>query len=359
MPASKLRERIPFLRPKISATQKVFFIEQLQVMTRAGVPLTSTLRTLEAQATAPHLKEVLNDLTLRIEEGRSLSEALRLHEADFGELMINMIAAGETSGRLEEVFSQIYLQMRKDHEIVSRVRNALIYPIIVVIAMLGIGTGMVVFIIPKLAELFSGSGVKLPLPTRMLLGLSDVVSNHGILILVGLILFIAAFSWTIHQKAGRLLWHRFLLMMPIVGNISRKINMARFARSVSSFLKTDIPIVKTLATTSHVLANVQYQNALMDASERISKGTTLHDVLQHYPNLFNPTMLEMIAVGEQSGALDDILAEAATFYEDEVGQIMSTMPTILEPILMILLGLGVGGMAVAIMLPLYSLTQVI
>lgn len=357
MAQTRTKFRLPFLRRRVKTTQKIFLMQQLRILTKAGVPLTSALKTLQTQASSRRLKTILADVTSKIEKGETLAQALTSYTSDFGELMVNMIAAGEASGRLEEVLGQIYLQMKKDHEIVSRVRGALMYPAIVVLAMIGIGSGMIIFVIPKLTEIFKESNIELPLPTRILIATSDFIISNGLLVGTSVVLVIALFVWTIHRPRGRYLWHWLLLKMPIVGGIIRKINLARFSRTTSSFLKTDIPIVKTLVTTAHVLGNVHYQNALISASERIVKGITLEEALRPYPNLFNPTIMQMIAVGEQSGSLDDILSEAAEFYESDVSQTMTTLPSLLEPILMVLLGVGVGGMAVAIILPLYTLTQ--
>src|SRR3990167_9446953 len=348
---------IPGLQSKVKVAQKIFLAQQLQIMVRAGVPLTGALKTLQLQTTGTRLKQILNDVEQNIEKGQTLAEAMRPHEHDFGQLMVNMIAAGEASGRLEEVLGQVYLQMKKDHEIISRVQGALMYPAIVVLAMIGIGIGMIVFVIPKLTDIFKESNVALPLPTVILISVSDFIVNNGLLVGIGTVAIISAFIWTIHRPKGKYVWHWFLLRLPIVGSIIQEINLARFARTTSSFLKTDIPIVKTLTTTAHVLSNVHYQNALLAASERIVKGVTLKEALEPYPNLFNPTIMQMIAVGEQSGSLDDILGEAAEFYETEVSQTMTTLPSLLEPVLMVILGIGVGGMAVAIIMPLYTLTQ--
>ena len=326
-------------------------------MVKAGVPLTSALKTLSLQANGKYLQQVLLDIEERIEKGQTLAEALRPNEREFGHLMVNMIAAGESSGRLEEVLGQIYIQMTKDHEIVSRVRSALIYPAIVVTAMIVIGTGMMIFVIPKLTEIFKQSNVVLPLPTRILIAISDFMSAYALFLVPGVMLITAAFFWAIRRSPGKEIWHRFLLVLPIVGTIVKKINVARFSRTVSSFLKTDIPIVQTLNTTASVLSNVHYQNALLETARRVTKGVTMSETLKSWPKLFNPTIIQMIAVGEQAGSLDDVLVEAATFYENEVGQTMTTLPSLLEPILMVLLGLGVGSMAVAVILPLYKLTE--
>jgi len=342
---------------KIKTTQKLFLIQQMQIMVKAGVPLTNTLETLIEQTKPSKMRTVLVEMKESIEKGTPLSDAMRPYEKDFGELVINMIAAGEASGRLDEVLQQVYLQLKKDHEIMAKVRGALTYPAIVVMAMFGIGTFMIIFVIPKLTSLFKEVNAELPLPTKILILISDFITQHGIIAFVGTVSFIGLFVWTIRTSKGKYLWHSLLLKMPVVGSIIRKVNVARFARTVSSFLKTDIPIVKTLQTTSRVLGNVHYKKALVSASEEVIKGITLEKALSPYAHLFNPTILQMIRVGEESGSLDEMLAEAASFYEAEVEQTMNTLPSLLEPILMLMLGVGVGGMAVAIIMPLYSLTQ--
>src|SRR3989338_3749903 len=232
------RFRIPLLNRRVTATQKIFLMQQLRIMTKAGVPLTSALKTLQSQATGKRLKTILKDLVIRIEKGQSLSQAMSPYTTDFGELVVNMIAAGEASGRMEEVLGQIYLQIKKDHEILSRVRGALMYPAIVVLAMIGIGTGMIIFVIPKLTDIFKESNVALPLPTVILISVSDFIVNNGLLVGIGTVAIISAFIWTIHRPKGKYVWHWFLLRLPIVGSIIQEINFARFARTTSSFLKT-------------------------------------------------------------------------------------------------------------------------
>lgn len=355
-PAKKSFEiKLPW--QKLSTTQKLFLIQQMHIMVKAGVSITATLATLAEQADKKYFKDLLLNLKEEIEKGSTLAKAMRKYSKDFGELMVNMIESGEVSGRLEEVLQQIYTQAKKDHEIVSKVRGALVYPAIVVTAMFGIGTFMIVYVIPKLTDIFKDAGQQLPLPTRILIGTSDFLIQNGILSAVIFFGSIGLFVTFIKSGQGKKIWDSLLLKLPIISPIIKQVNIARFARTTSSFLKTDIPIVQTLTTTANVLGNTKYKAALQDASQKITKGVPLAETLQPYKDLFNPTILQMIAIGEQSGSLDTMLEEAANFYEGEVSQTMETLPTILEPVLMLLLGIGVGGMAVAIIQPLYSLTQ--
>src|SRR3990167_5444683 len=202
------------LKRRVKTTQKIFLMQQMRIMARAGVPLTTTIRTLQAQTGSRRLKTFLTNVADKIEKGQTLSQALLPYISDFGELMINMIAAGEASGRLEEVFGQIHLQLKKDYEIISRVRGALMYPAVVVVAMVGIGAGMIVFVIPKLTEIFKETNIELPLPTRILIAISDFIIHNGLLVGLGVVAVIGLFIWIIHEPRGRYVLHLILLRTP-------------------------------------------------------------------------------------------------------------------------------------------------
>ena len=294
-----------------------------------------------------------------VEKGNLLSQGLEVHKKLFGELFINMIKAGEASGKLEDVMEQLFVQMKKDHEIIAKVRGAMIYPSIVVTLMLIIGTLVIVYVVPTISTVFLELNVELPLATRILIGISNLAVNYGIFFLIGLGISIAIFIRVIKTPQGKINLHRVLLKLPIVGPIIKKINIARFCRTLSSLLKTDIPIVQSFEITSKILGNMVYRNALIDAKEKIKKGISIQQSMQPYTEIFPPVVLQMISVGEETGSLDNILEESAIFYEEDVSQTMETLPSLIEPILMVVLGVGVGGMAVAVMMPLYSLSQAI
>ena len=282
-----------------------------------------------------------------------------IHKKLFGELFINMIKAGEASGKLEDVMEQLFVQMKKDHEIIAKVRGAMIYPSIVVTLMLIIGTLVIVYVVPTISTVFLELNVELPLATRILIGISNLAVNYGIFFLIGLGISIAIFIRVIKTPQGKINLHRVLLKLPIVGPIIKKINIARFCRTLSSLLKTDIPIVQSFEITSKILGNMVYRNALIDSKEKIKKGISIQQSMQPYSDIFPPVVLQMISVGEETGSLDNILEESAIFYEEDVSQTMETLPSLIEPILMVVLGVGVGGMAVAVMMPLYSLSEAI
>lgn len=342
---------------RVPLSQKIFLVQQLGVMIKSGISLSIALKTLAEQTTAKSFKIILTDLQQSVEKGNLLSKGLEKYQKIFGELFINMVRAGEASGKLEDVLRQLFIQMKKDHDIIAKVRGAMIYPAIVITMMLGIGILMMVYVIPTITGVFTELNVNLPLPTKILIAVSGFSLTYGIYLLTGFLVIGIALGRIITLPKGRKKFHKLLLKLPIVGGIIKKINLARFCRSLSSLLKTDIPIVQSFEITARILGNVIYKDALMEAKEKIKKGISIQESLSPHIKLFPPVVLQMIAVGEETGALDNILEDSAVFYEDEVAQTMTNLPTILEPVLMVILGIAVGGMAVAVIMPMYTLSE--
>lgn len=348
--------KLPFLN-RVKLVEKVFFTQNLQVMVKAGLSVSVALRTLAQQTTNKTFQVVLMDLYQRVDKGNSLADSLALYPKIFPELFENMIRAGEKSGKLEDVLLQLTVQLRKSHALIAKVRGALTYPVIVVVAMIGIAIAMITMVIPKITGIFEEVGASLPLPTRILIAVSDFTVNNGLWLAVGFVVLAILFFRLIHTKQGRHIWHSFLLKLPIIAPILKKINLAKFARTFSSLIKTDIPVVQSFQITASTLGNALYREAIDKAAESVKKGVQMSNVLGQYPKLFPPLVVQMVLVGEETGTIDTILDELALFYEDDVDRTMSNLTTILEPILILLLGAGVGGLAVSIILPIYSLTQ--
>lgn len=343
----------------VPQSEKIFFVRHLGVMLKAGISLSKALKTISEQTKNKKMAFILSDIASRTDQGQSLAKSLGLHPTVFDELFVNMIQAGEVSGKYEEVLAELFQNMKKSHELKGKIKGAMIYPIIVIIAMIIIGVAMMLFVIPKLTSIFAEVNVELPLPTQILIAISNSVLQYGLWIGLGLIIIIGGAIMLFRQERPKFYLHAFLLKLPIFGTIIKKINIARFARTLSSLLKTDIPIIESLRITSRVVNNRLYRYALVDSTQNIKKGQTIESALKQRPRLFSGLITQMVLVGEETGSLDDILNELADFYEDEVQQIMDNLPSIIEPILMIILGVGVGGMAVALIMPLYSITQAI
>lgn len=343
----------------IPISEKLFFVQYLGIMLKAGISLSAALQTLAKQTTNKKFSKIINDVSRKVEKGVSFTESLRPYEKIFGELFVNMIESGEISGKLEEVLKKLYVQFKKNHELISKVKGALTYPIVILFAMSGIGIFMMMAVVPKITAMFKDFNAELPLPTQLLIKFSNSLSAHGLFYLIATVILILTFIRLIKTVKGKHIFHALLLRLPIFGPIIKKINLARFARTISSLLKTDIMIIKSFQITAQTLGNIHYREALLGMSDKIKKGGTINEVVAGYPKLFPPVVVQMISVGEETGELDYVLEELAEFYEGEIDQTMNNLPAIIEPILILTLGLVVGAMAVAVIMPMYALTSAI
>ena len=341
----------------VPVVQKIFFTQNLGVMLRGGFSIGRAMSTLALQTNHKYFRQVILELEDDLEGGTNFSQALRRHPGVFSELFINMIAAGEVSGKLDEVLKSLTVQMKKDHQLISKVKGAMTYPIVVIVAMIGAGIAMLTFVIPKLLEVFSQNNAQLPLPTRILIAISNALRYQGIWIGLGVIVTITAIIWIGKTKRGQWWYDKIFLVAPILGPIIRKINLARFTRSLSSMLATDIPIIQTFQVIGRTMGSAHYRSSIDNAAEALRTGTSIAKVLERYPKLYPPLVQQMVSVGEESGTLDEVSGELANFYEEEVDQTMSNLSTIIEPVLLLILGAAVAGMAIAILLPIYSLSE--
>lgn len=342
---------------RISMSEKLFFIQHLGVMIKAGISLAKALEMLAKQTTNKRFKKIIYEIYKSVNKGDTLADALKPYGNVFDELFVNMIAAGEVSGTLEDVLKQLYLQLKKNHQLIGKIRGALLYPIIIFIAMSLIGTGVMIFVVPKFISIFEEVEMELPIMTQILITVSNYVSNNGFKVLIGLVLTLFIIIRILKAPRGKYWWHLFILKMPIISSIVVKINLARFSRTISSLLKTDIKIVESFKITAKTVSNVHYKKSLEDSAEKIKKGEPIYKILANYPSLYNHVIIQMIAVGEETGELDTILEEIADFYEEEVEEIMNTLPSIIEPLIIIVLAVCIGAMAAAIVMPMYSLTN--
>jgi len=341
----------------IPLKEKLFFAENLRVMIKAGLALTEALVTLEMQAKNTKFKMIIRDLLASVEKGDPLSGALARYPKVFSSFFINMVQVGETSGTLEKNLSEVAVQMKKEHELLSKVKSALAYPIVIIIATVVVGVVMIVYILPSILSVFKDMNVKLPLSTRILITGTDIIFKYGIYIAAAFLLFIIGLVALARSKKGRPMIHRALLRLPIIGGIIQKINLARFSRTLSALLKTDIQIIKSFQITATVVGNISYRTSLIETAETLKEGIAIAESLKKYPRLFPPLVTQMVAVGEKSGTTDQLLAELAEFYEAEVDEVTKSLSSIIEPLIIIFLGVVVGGMAMAVIGPIYSLSE--
>ncbi len=353
---SELKEKAIELQT-VSLRDKIFFVQNLSIMIRSGLSISQAFKTISKQIKNSLFKKVLINISQKVQSGVSLSEAMSAYPKIFNHLFVNMIKSGELSGNLEDVLGKLHTQMKRDHDLISKVKGAMIYPLVVIIAMIGIGIAMMVFVVPKLIGIFEEFDAELPLPTQILIGVSKFITTNGFFVILASLILVVVFVKYYRSESGKKIFHKVFLYIPILSGIVRKINLARFCRTTSSLLKTDISIVKSFEITSQVVGNYYYQQALEEVSGKITKGVQINKILAEYPKLFSSTVIQMVKVGEESGAIDTTLEEVATFYEEDVNNVMENLPSIIEPVLILILGLGVGAMAVAIIMPMYSLTQ--
>jgi type IV pilus assembly protein PilC len=337
--------------------EKMLFTRNLAVMVSSGLPISRALHNLKLQTKNKTFQKILDGIFTDLQGGKTLSESMAKYPRVFNELFVNMISVGEVSGNLEEVLDILALQLEKEHDLLSKVRGALIYPAVIVVAMLGIAVLMLVYILPKISAVFKDLGVELPATTLFIIGVSDFVRAHAILT-VGIVV---AVVFGVRFFAGTALGKRFFgwlyVRLPIIGNIVVKVNCARFARIYSSLLRSGVTVVSALTIVGKTLGNVHYKEALKAAIEEVQRGVELSRVLVRYPKLFPLIVPQIIEVGEETGKTDVVLARLADFYEEEVSQVTKNMSSIIEPVLMLFIGTGVGFFAIAMLQPMYSVLQ--
>ncbi len=342
---------------RVPIMQKILFISHLKTMVKAGLSLIDALRILSEEIESKKLQVVIGEIKTGMEGGTPLSVLLSRYPKIFPSIYVNMIAAGETAGKLETALEQVAVQMKKNHELSSRIKGALMYPAVVVVAMIGISIEVVVFILPKLLVMFKDFNATLPLPTRILIAVTEFTQNYGLWLLIGLIIFIIAAVQLLKQYKVKRVVHIINLKLPIIGSIIKKINLARFTLTLSSLLESTIPIIDATRISSEVVGNIVYKESLLSVSESLKKGEPLSEILRKYREIFPPMVTEMIMVGERSGKSESMLKELAEYYGNEVDTTMRNFTTIIEPVIIVIMGLAVAGIAVAVIMPMYSLAQ--
>ena len=335
--------------------EKMMFAKHLSVMIKAGVSLDSSLQILAKQTNNYKFKEVIKDLSSQIRKGVSFSYALSNYPNVFDNLFVSMVKVGEVSGTLEEVLRLLAEQMRKEDQLRSRVKGAMTYPAVILIAMAGIGIFMMVSVVPKLMTTFKELNVELPLTTRMIIKTAIFFQHYLVFGIIFVVIGIFCFRLIYKIKKIKSKFHLIYLKLPIFGDIIIKVNSARFARTTSSLIEAGVDLVKTLYIASDTLTNICFKNSLISTAEQIKKGKAFSYALSNYPHLYPPMVLQMVKVGEETGTLADSLKTLAEFYEEEVNNITKNLSSIIEPLLMIIIGTAVGFFAVSMIQPIYSI----
>lgn len=343
---------------KIPLQEQILFAKHLSIMLQAGMPIIDSLMMLKRQQKKQKtLYKVLEQLIIDVDRGQFLSTSMEQFNNIFGGLFINVIRVGEASGTLPENLTYIVEELEKKQTLNNRIRGAMIYPIIVLVAVLSI-IGILIFVVfPKILPLFRALQIKLPLPTRILLVSYDFISKNWFSVSIGLLIFYVGFRLFARIKKVKYYYHCFLLRIPYLGMIITNINMANMTRTLSILLKSGIKIVESLEITANTLPSMAYQKELRITAKETTGGSQISKYLMKKPELFPPMLSQMIEVGENTGNLSQTLSYLSGFYENEVDEITKNLSTVLEPVLLIIMGVAVGFVALAIMLPIYGLTQ--
>lgn len=341
----------------IPLKEKMVFMRNLAVMVSSGLTVSRSIHNLSVQTKNKRFNKILLSVYDDVQSGKTLSDGLARYPNVFDELFVSMIGVGEVSGNLEEVLEILALQLEKENDLRSKVLGALIYPAVIVVAMIAIAVLMLTYILPKITGVFQDMDVKLPATTLFIMGMSDFLRNHAILSTVVSITAVIAVKIFSGTKPGKRFFSLVFVSLPIVGNIVVKVNCARFARIYSSLLKSGISVVNGLAIVAKTLGNVYYKEALAEAIGEVQKGVDLSKVIYRYPRIFPVLVPQILEVGEETGKTESVLRRLAEFYEEEVSQITKNMSSIIEPILMLLIGTSVGFFAVAMLQPMYSVLE--
>lgn len=342
---------------RISTKDKVLFSRQLSTLINAGLPLVQSLRNVSTQTQNKALQAVIGTVITDVEAGNSFSKALSKHPKVFNDVFVNLVAAGEVSGTLDMALERIANQQEKDAEIVSKIRGAMIYPIIVVVVMIAVVGFMIITVMPQVEKIYTDlPGANLPLITRILLAVSRFSTKYWwvVLIVIGLSIFFTS-RWA-RTLGGKEVIDKAKMKMPAFGPLFMKVYMARFSRTGTTLVASGVPLIQMLDIVAKAVDNIHVDRSIRKAIDKVKGGKSLSDSLKGDPN-FLTLVPDMIHIGEESGSLEDMLAKTADYYEKEVDEQIKTISTIIEPILMVLLGIVAFTIVAAVLLPVYGLVN--
>jgi len=350
----KFKISLPFLG-RVSLTEKMMFTRNLQVMIAAGISLPRALGILALQTKSKKFEKVLFNVAKEITRGKSFSDSLQKHPDIFPEVFTSMVKVGEEAGTLEEVLKTLTQQMEREYELKSKIKGAMIYPAVIIFAMLGIGFLMLVMVVPRLAETFRELNVELPPTTKLVISFGTFLAEKwffGILMAIG-IFFV--FRIILKTKKGKRMIDSLFLKIPIISPIIKKTNSASTVRTLSSLFASGVPIVRALEIVSGSLGNIYFREAMAESAEKVRKGSKLSEALKPYQDIYPSIIIQMIEVGEETGETSDVLGKLADFFETEVGNATKNLSAVIEPILMLIIGAVVGFFAISMVQPMYSM----
>lgn len=347
-----------FLQPAVKEQDLVVFTRQFATMIDSGLPLVQCLEIQANNVENPTFQKQLTEIKETVEGGATFADALKKFPKTFDPLYVNLVAAGEVGGILDTILNRLAAYIEKNNKLKRQVKGAMVYPIAIMGVMVVILYVIMRFVVPTFEQMFSDVGAELPVPTQILMAISNFVVNYGAYAIVGLVIFYFVFRRILETETGRRLWDSFLLKMPIFGDLLRKVAVARFCRTLGTMISSGVPILDALEICSRSAGNYVVEDAIMKTRDSISEGRTIAEPLAE-SGVFPGMVCQMINVGEATGALDTMLNKIADFYDDEVEVAVAGITSLIEPFIIVFLGVVVGGLVVALYLPIFSMAGAI
>ena len=356
---TKVRKRRMRSGKKIAPKDIAIFTRQLATMMKAGVPLLQSFDIVGRGSTNPSVAKLLNDIRTDVESGSSLSSAFRKHPLYFNTLYCNLVEAGEAAGILEDLLDRLAIYMEKTEAIKSKIKSALMYPVAVIVVAFVVVALIMIFVIPAFKSVFESFGADLPAPTLFVIAMSEFFVNYWYIIFIGVFGGVYFFlqSWKRNEKM-QIFMDRLLLQIPIFGNLIEKSVIARWTRTLSTMFAAGVPLVESLDSVGGAAGNYIYKSATQKIQQEVSTGTSLTNAMSN-ANVFPSMVIQMTAIGEESGSIDHMLGKAADFYEAEVDEMVAGLSSLMEPIIIVFLGTIIGGIVVAMYLPIFKLGAVV
>jgi len=351
---------IPFWeKPHLSFEDKMLFAKQLATLIRAGITITESLQILASQTPQARNRQMYENILNSVRAGQTLSESMKVYDYVFSDLFISMIETGEKSGTLDQILDYLDEQLDKEYELRKKVVSAFIYPAVILSITLLLSLGIIFFIMPKITDIFTSFEVKLPLPTRILIGISNLLTEQPLLTFGGGALFIALIVFLLKWKTLKPHRDWIALHLPVFGKVIHYASLAQFSRTLTSLLQSGMPLTKALNVIASMMSNTLYKEAIRNSAAKVEQGGQLGEAFEGQEKLFPILAVKMLYVGEKTGSLETTMKQLALLYEKDVDNITRNLTVLLEPILLVFMGMMVGGVAISIILPIYQLPNLI
>jgi type IV pilus assembly protein PilC len=347
-------ENVSFMQPKVKMSDVIIFCRQFSTMIDAGLPIIQCLDILYAQNDNKTFKKMLKDVKSNVESGQTLAEAMRKYPKQFDDLFVNMISAGEAGGILDMILRRLSAYLEKAAKLKAKIKGGMTYPLVTIVIAIVVVAIIMIFVIPVFEDMFSGMGAALPAATQVVVKMSRAVKSNILYIIVGTIIFIFAFRRFYRTEKGKVLMDDFVLKLPLFGDLIRKAAVAKFTRTTGTMLSSGVAILDALEIVAKTSGNKTIEKAVLDTRTAIAEGRTMSDPLAE-SGVFPSMVCQMIAVGESTGALDAMLTKIADFYEEEVDQAVENLTSLIEPFMIVFLGVIIGGLVVSMYLPIFKM----